>query len=313
VKRLIALITLGVLAAGLIAVGAGCAKKAPETIKVGTMPAVNSLPLIIAKHNGYFEAEGINVELIPFQSQTDRESALQAGQIDGTVTDLINAVTEVDNGFPVKVTSSTDGRFLLLASPKSGFASLADLKGKKGITTGLIANSVVQYETERFLQQNGLPIDTYELVSIPQIPARLAALAAGQTQLACLPEPMATVAVLQGAKVLADTNNSPATAGALVFTDAALKDKKSALTAFYRAYDRAVAELNTNWAAYKDVIINEGQFPPQVKDALKPQTFRPHCLPTREEVEQIIAWMKDHNSLKQNLTYEQLVTEAFTR
>ncbi|MGE5559558.1 MAG: ABC transporter substrate-binding protein [Chloroflexota bacterium] len=313
-KRVLARVLIAAVLVTIVFAAAGCGKKAPETLKVGIMPAVNSLPLIIAKHNGYFEAEGLSVELLQFQSQTDRESALQAGQIDGTVTDLINAVTEVANGFPVKVASGTDGRFALLASAKSGFQSLADLRGKTGLSTGLIANSVVVFETERFLTKAGLPLDTYELTSIPQIPARLEALAAGQTQLALLPEPLATMAEIQGAKLLADTEGEASTAGALVFTDAAIRDKAKALKAFYRAYDKAVAELNANWANYKDVIVTEGQFPPPVKDALKPQTFRAHYLPTREEVGEIIDWMIGKGSLKPGqVTYEQLVTEAFSR
>lgn len=282
---------------------------------VGLMPAINSIPLIVAEHNGYFKQLGLEVQLMHFSSQNDREAALQTGQIDGTVTDVINVVTERDSGFKVKITSATDSRFALLASQKSGIASIDDLKkaAPKSLRTGSIEGSVITYETDLLLQKNGVDPKVVELVSIPAIPARLEALRAGQIDAALLPDPLATLAEQQGAKLILDTNDVATVPGALVFTESAIVNKHASIQAFYQAYDRAVAEVNKNAAAYLDVITDKGQFPPDVKDTLKLPQFKSKYLPDRNEVTNVINWMKGRYGLKNDLKYEDLVSEEFVK
>ncbi len=289
------------------------AKLAPLTI--GLMPAINSIPLIVAEHNGYFKQLGVDVKLMHFSSQTDREAALQTGQIDGTVTDVINVVTERDSGFKVKITSATDSRFALLASQKSGITSADVLKkaGQKTLRTGSIEGSVITYETDLLLQKNGVDPKVVDLVSIPAIPARLEALRAGQIDAAVLPDPLATLAEKQGAKVILDTNDLATVPGALVFTENSIASKKASLQAFYKAYDMAVNEVNKNAAAYKDVITEKGQFPPDVKDILKLPQFGTKYLPDRSEVTNVINWMKNRYGLKTEIKYEDIVTEEFMK
>ncbi|MGE5654303.1 MAG: ABC transporter substrate-binding protein [Bacillota bacterium] len=289
------------------------AKLAPLTI--GLMPAINSIPLIVAEHNGYFKQLGLEVKLMHFSSQNDREAALQTGQIDGTVTDVINVVTERDSGFKVKITSATDSRFALLASQKSGITSVTDLKSKaaKSLRTGSIEGSVITYETDLLLKKNGVDPKVVDLVSIPAIPARLEALRAGQIDAALLPDPLATLAEKQGAKLILDTKDVATVPGALVFTENSIAGKKASLQAFYKAYDMAVAEVNKNAAAYKDVITEKGQFPPDVKDTLKLPQFGTKYLPDRSEVTNVISWMKGRYGLKTELKYEDIVTEEFMK
>ncbi len=103
------------------ALSAGAAEPA---LRIGLMPAMNSAPLVVADRAGFFADEGVMVELELFTSQLNRETALQAGRIDGTVSDLINAIQAWARGFPLRVTSASQGVFSLLAAPSSGPASL---------------------------------------------------------------------------------------------------------------------------------------------------------------------------------------------
>ena len=56
-------------------------------LKVGMMPAVNSIPLIVAEEAGFFNQEGVSVDLVMFTSQLNRESALQTHRVDGNKCD----------------------------------------------------------------------------------------------------------------------------------------------------------------------------------------------------------------------------------
>ncbi|MFW5685028.1 MAG: hypothetical protein ACOC0O_00080 [Spirochaetota bacterium] len=62
-----------------------------EPLTIGLMPAVDSIPLIVADHEGYFVVEGLTVTLEVFRDQVYREAALQSNTIDGAVSDLVNA------------------------------------------------------------------------------------------------------------------------------------------------------------------------------------------------------------------------------
>src|SRR5512138_1704864 len=86
-------------------------------LTVGLMPAENSYPLVVAQEKGFFTAEGVKVTLTLFTGQLEREAALQSGAVDGSISDLVNAIQAWANGFAERVTSASEGAFTLLSSP----------------------------------------------------------------------------------------------------------------------------------------------------------------------------------------------------
>ena len=100
-----------------------------ETLRIGVMPSVDHLPLAIAQEQHYFDSLGLNVELVRFTSPMERDAALQAGELDGTISDYTTVMTQNAKGLSVKLLSSTDGLFSFIVNPKSGINTLADLKG----------------------------------------------------------------------------------------------------------------------------------------------------------------------------------------
>src|SRR4051812_47297227 len=83
-------------------------------LKVGVMPAVDSAPIFLAEEKGYFEELGLDAEIQVYTNAMNRQSALQSGELDGAMTDVIALVNNVENGFDIKVTTSTDGSFPFL-------------------------------------------------------------------------------------------------------------------------------------------------------------------------------------------------------
>lgn len=289
------------------------AKGKQETLTVGLMPAINSIPLIIAEHRGYFEEEGIKISLVMFKSQMYRESALQTGTIDGTISDLINAVNARSQGFPLTVTSYTDGDFVLLTAPDGAIRSLEDWDKypERGIKTGLLENSIVYYVTERMLQTLGRSRGNIDLVSTLVLSARLEMLLSGQIDAACIPEPVATVAEKLGAIRLCDTGILPATPGVLLFSDKALKEKEQAVLAFYRAYNRAVEDLNRGFEEYRDIIIAKGEFPQNIRDTFSLPVFSTARVPTVHEFKDVVDWMIEKGLIQAPIYYESVVSPRF--
>jgi len=294
----------------LVVAGAGW-----SDLRVGLMPAYNSIPLVVAEKDGLFEAEGVKVELLPFSSQLNRETALQAGAIDGTVSDMINAIQAWSRGFGARVTSASEGNFSLLAAPGSGLRTLDDWKRRAPgrIRTGLLENSIVYYLTERMLIAAGADTATIELVPILQLPARLEMLIAGQIEAATLPEPLATVAEARGAHRLADAEALGPTPGVLLFTKKALADKGREISAFYRAYDRAVAAVNADPESYRQAIVDRCEFPPAVTRLMRIPRFHAAFVPEPAEVAAVATWMCAKGLVPAAPAYDEIVSPGFLR
>lgn len=311
-KRGTILAALFILIAAAPLWSSGGQERLPE-LRIGMMPAVNSIPLIIAEENGYFDDEGISVELIMFKSQFYRESGLQSGEIDGSISDLINAVNAWRNGFHVRVTSATEGRFALVAAPESGLTSLAEWakRGPGTVKTGLLENSIVYYVTERMLESQGVETAPLNLISTLHLPSRIEMVMAGELDAGCVPEPMTRLILAGGAHLLAETTVMDETPGVLLFTPAAVETKGASLRAFYRAYNRAVRDLQGELGQYRTVIVERGEFPPAVKETMELPDYAPAHMPGRELYRDVAEWMAEKGLVDQAPSYDDLMDSSF--
>ena len=138
---------------------AGCGGKKPdEPLRIGLLSIDDSLPFFMAQELGLFEKQGVEVELIPFAGASDKEAALEAGRLDGDMTDLIVTALLKKGGTDVKIVSvalgaeSKEGRFALLAAPGSTAETPEDLAGV-GVAVG--DNTIVHYLHHRILSDAG--------------------------------------------------------------------------------------------------------------------------------------------------------------
>jgi NitT/TauT family transport system substrate-binding protein len=280
-------------------------------LAVGLMPAENSIPLVVAAHDGLFAAEGVKVMLVPFSGQLERETALRTGAIDATVSDLVNALQGWAHGSPARVVSVTEGAFALLASPQSGLKAMSGVASRTGtLSTGLLENSLVYYLTEKMLRAAGVDPARIDLVPIVQLPARLEMLVAGKIDAACLPEPLATLAETRGARRLADTSTVASVPGVLLFTGAALAGKVREIEAFYRAYNRAVAAVNADPGRYRDAIVSGCDFPPAVGPVMRIPRFSPARPPSQADINDVAGWMQSKGLLASVPGYRDVVSSA---
>ncbi|HUI70887.1 MAG TPA: hypothetical protein VL354_10245, partial [Spirochaetia bacterium] len=211
-----------------------------------------------------------------------------------------------------RVTSVSEGNFSLLSAPRSSLLSMADLRAPgPRVRTGLLENSIVYYVTERMLESMGADPARIELVPIVALPARLEMLLAGKIEAACLPEPLATIASARGAHRLVDTSDMGTTPGVILFTTKALVGKPAEIAAFYRAYDRAVDEVDTRGEVYRAAIVEGCEFPPAVKDLMRIPRFRRSFLPAADQVSDVARWMKEKGLIPAVPRYEDIVVPGF--
>lgn len=282
-------------------------KKDMQELTVGLMPDIDSVPLIIAQEKGYFAEEGLKVNLQQFKSAMDRDSALQSGNLDGAISDMLAVAFAKSGGFDVKVTSYTDGNYRLVASKDANVEKLQDLAGKD---VAVSKNTIIEYITDQITVSQNMSEDSINKVVIPQIPTRLEMLQNGKLAAATLPEPMGSIAIGNGCKLITDSEALGINPGVMMFTAKSVNDKKAELQAFYRAYNKAVKYLNeTDPKEYMDLVISKSGFPESAKDILKLPKYREAGLNAEKDIMECLNWMKKKELIKQTYSYDEIVVD----
>ncbi len=294
-----------------LAASPGAESSALNPLRIGIMPAVDSVPIIVADVEGYFADEGLDVELELFRSQLNREAALQAGNIDATVSDLVNAVRSWDNGADYRVLTSTQGLFSLVTGPAAGITDAAGWPGQpESVTTGLLEDSIIYYTAVRMMQKAGLDPESLKIIPTLQIPVRVELLLAGDLEAAVLPEPVTRLATAGGARVVLDSSSLSWTPGVVIATGRALREKPRELEAFLRAYNRGVAAVNQDPDGYRSAIVETAALPPATTGTMVLPTYLPVAVPREEQVADVARWMLSEGLIERLPGQEDIVAEA---
>lgn len=277
---------------------------AGSRLKIGVFLDSDSLPILVADAKGLFAKEGVQVSIVTFQNPIERDAALQAGAVDGVVSDLLAAALAAQSGFPLRITSLTDGRYGIVAAPNSGIGTLRQLAGQP---IGVSLNTVIQYATETLLSQAGLAASQMNLVAVPKMPVRLELVMSGQIKAACLPEPLLSAARERGAAVLAASDDTGLGAGVLLFTKSSLDGRLNDIKAFYRAYAAACAMINADNDAFRPFLAERLNFPANLTSSYRFVRYAPPRLPKDGDIAAVIAWLKGKGLLKIDVDPKSLV------
>lgn len=285
--------------------------KAHKPLTIGVMPDLDSIPFIVAEHNGYFKEEGLDLKIEHFKSAPDRDAALQTGKLDGAISDMLSVVFFTDNSFKVKITSKTDGSYKLISGKNSGISSIEQVSGK---SVGISKNTIIEYVTDRIMEGSNVDVNSISKVAIPKIPTRLEMLNNGKLDMATLPEPLASTAILAEGTLLSSSNELDINPGIMLFTDNAINLKPEEIKALYRAYNKAVKFLKQEkQESYIDFIIKEAGFPETVKDTLKLPDYSEASMPTEKEFQEVLNWLKTKKLTTNSYSLKDFTNSSFIK
>ncbi|WP_341479007.1 ABC transporter substrate-binding protein [Heliobacterium chlorum] len=279
-------------------------------VKLGVLPIEDNLPFYVAEQEGMFKNKNMDVTLVPFASAQERDAALQAGQIDGEVADLVAVGLLQKSGTPVKVAAvglgvtPQEGRFALLASPKSGINSVADLKN---VPVAVSENSIIEFVDDQLLSDAGFHADEMKKTAIPKMPIRLQMLLSDQVKAAILPDPLAFLAEKQGAKLIADDTKKNISQTVLLFRQDSVEKKGEALKKVVQVYGEAGEAMTKEPNKYRSLVVEKANIPKEIQGSYALPTFSKPVPPTKEEVASVINWMVSKKLLDKAYTYEELV------
>ena len=284
---------------------------AEPDLRIGVLPVLNTLPLYVAQAAGYFDEAGVVVELVPFQSGLDRQTALLAGATDASNDDLIGVLLLNAGGVDVRVVRHdppVNVFFALIAGPGSGLESVEDLAGA---SVGISHNTLIQYLTDAMLASVGMSADEVEYVEVAEIPVRFQLLLQGQIDTATLPEPLIQAALGAGGRVLLDDSALTYVPTVLSFRADTLAEKGEAVRAFLLAYERAVEAINADPEAFREVMGANIQMPPPLIPILPVPTFFPASVPSEENFAAVQDWALGIGLLEEALAYEDVIDGSF--
>lgn len=272
-----------------------------STLILGVMPSMDYLPLAVADKLGYFDAQGIRMELRTFYSANERDAALLSGNIDGAVTDFTGAVLLRAGGAPIRLTSRCDAPFYIVASKISGITELSGLKGAK---VAVSRNTVIDYCMDMAARAARLKPEDLNKAEINKIPLRFEMLNSGQIDVTGLPDPMAIKAVEAGGRFLASNASLGFGITGIVFTEQTIQDKRNAVEKLYQAYDRGAAYIRVNNSMaglthppLKDILTTDMGFPPELLHSYTLPEYSPAELPAEEDINKVAAWLRERGLL----------------
>lgn len=286
-----------------------------ETLRMALLPILDVLPFHVADQNGYFDRVGIQVELVPVKSAQERDTLMQTGQIDGMLTDLISPVIFNQDEPQIMVVRIArkvypdSPLFRILAQPGSNVQSPTNLAN---VEIGISQNTVIEYITDRMLENAGLTPDQIAIQEVSAIPVRFELLINGEIPAATLPDPLASGAIAAGAVLVVDDTSVPELSQSiLVFSVETLETKPTAVGKFLQAWEMAVDELNANPDKYHALLIEKGRVPESIQGTYRMPPFPEASVPTPEQLADVLEWAMDKGIVKKEVPYEQMVDDSY--
>ncbi|WP_455714872.1 ABC transporter substrate-binding protein [Anaerosporobacter sp.] len=277
-------------------------------LRLGMIASTDAIPFVLIEKNGLDDKYNLDLQFEVFKSAKDRDAALQAGELDGFLADLIAVCIYQNANLDVKITGSTDGDFVLLASKNSGITDVSQIKGK---SISISENTLIDYTLDKILESNNLESDDVKKEIVDRIPDRFELLRNDKIDLGLMPEPFASLALEDGAINLGSASEYGLYPAISAFTQTAIDEKADAIRDLYKAYNEAVDYMNnTDVSEYEDAVIEAAGYPEEMSGKIELPKFRTNELPSKEGIEAAIAWASEKGLCSSSLTYDQVVFDV---
>ncbi|MEM0457994.1 MAG: ABC transporter substrate-binding protein [Sulfolobales archaeon] len=234
-------------------------------LRIGLIPVVDSFMFLVADEEGLFKREGLDIEIYMFGSARDRDSALVSGSIDVAINDPVGALMLISRNISIKIIgflccdsdNESNVGFYLLLSPNS----TEPLEYVNSIA--ISRNTIIEYVAWKMLRGLGMDPSRINFIDTPSITTRYELLIEGKIPAAVLPDPWGSLAVKNGAKIVAKYRDLVV----LVARENILKDPvgREELVKLARVLNEAIELYNSNPEKYRKIIEEKLFIPDQLK------------------------------------------------
>ncbi len=287
----------------------------PVTLRIAVLPIIDTLPMYVAEQEGLFAKYGVQVEFVPVSSAPERDQLLAAGQAAGTVNETISVFLFNKEQIQMQAVryaltpTAGAGHFFILASSQSGITSPEQLKG---VEIGISQGTIIEYFTDRMLQTQGFQPDEIKTIPVPKIADRMALLASGELKAAVLPDPLASLAIQQGAVIVLDDSQYPQYGSSVIsFRKEVIDAHPAAIRAFLAAIEEATGLINADPAKYTALLSDKKLVPPPLLTTYAIPPFPAAGVPSEAEWNDALAWAREKDIIGSDLSYADSVNPTF--
>lgn len=303
-------------ATALLLAAAGCGGTAePESLRIGVLPILDTLPMYVAQQEGIFAENGVEVEFVSAASAAERDQLLQAGKVDGIITDLV-ALALYNRDAPrvsavrYAMTPTSDfAQFRVMAAGDADIAEPADLAG---VPIGISEGTVIEYVTARMLQAEGLSPQEIETLAVPKIPERMALLRSGELRAATLPEPLASLVMQDGAVVVVnDTDHVDTSCSVYAFRRETLEEHPDAVRGFLKAVSEASQAINADKTRWSDLLAEQNLVPQPLMGSYELPDYPSDDIPSEAQFTEAVAWLQETGRMSGEPSYADAVEDGY--
>lgn len=295
--------------------------EALKKVRASMMNAIHDLPLLIARDEGYFREEGLDVEILKTPGSGQRwsdhqalrdnifertmESLFDRGQCDqfrmcewGVMKRAVES--NVKSGHrPAKIVAlgSAMSTFAIVADPKSGIYEPEQLKNKPiGVSPYNGSHFTMLKMLEGFVPREGI-----KWIFAGTHKERVEALGSGKVEAASLMEPWISVAEKRGYRVIIESHSTRSEAAGDELDGPTLKK-------MFNAEAKAAAAIERNPAKYAHYLLEEAGGELELKDLKLSRILNAPPTPyTRERFEYTYNWTLGWGLVEPGATYENTV------
>jgi NitT/TauT family transport system substrate-binding protein len=200
-------------------------------------------------------------------------------------------------------------QYRVLAAGDSGIESVAQLAG---VPIGVSEGTVIAYTTDRLLEGAGLTPDQIETLAVPNIGERMTLLTSGQLQAANLPDPLASLAIQNGAVVVIDDTADPSIGNSVIsFRASYVEQNPDTVRGFLAAVEQAVEAVNTDKARWQDLLTEQGLVPAPILGSYAVPDFPAASVPSVSQFADVLDWTQQEGLIEVDVSYDSSVDDSF--
>ncbi|MCQ1947414.1 MULTISPECIES: ABC transporter substrate-binding protein [unclassified Arthrobacter] len=250
-------------------------------VTVGVIPIVDVAPIYLGVQEGFFEAEGLELELQPAQGGAAIVPAVMSGSMDFGFSNISSMLLAKSKGLDVQVVSAgaastgEDGADFggILVNPDAGIETAADLAGKKVAVNTL--NNINDTTVRASVRKAGGDPSGIEFVELA-FPDMQAALERGQVDAIQVVEPFLTGGQNAGSIPIASNYVDAAddlTVAAYFTTSAKAEDDAETVEKFTAAMNKSLEYAEENPDAVREVLLTYTKIDAETAKALTLPSF----------------------------------------
>lgn len=264
------------------------------TLRLALLPTIDCLPFYVAADCGIYDSLGLDVEILPYRSLADCDTAFMRNHANCSVTDLIYALRNADTT-DIRLIMQTESQWQIVTNRTARLRTTGDLKER---VVAIARHSATDFLSDEFMKGTKLTHDDIFRPQVADVVLRSQMLVEGQIDAAILPEPYATRAVLLN-------NPSVYNSSAMEFSLTAIAARQSyasshtkQLRQLIMGYNIAVERINKTHGEGRllhDILVTRTLMEPEVADTMHIRSFKSARSVSTDALQHVHKWGKDNN------------------